>query len=283
MVAKDPTVGTIIDKIMAELRAMPSPSLPADSFYKIGQISGSWTIGFNANLVCDGTLLARHIAADQITATHVGANQIITQSANIGAAVITEAQIATAAITSVKIATAAITEAKLGSLSVTNAKIGNSAVTNAKIANLAVDNAKIADLHAAKITAGTITTDKLIGAAVTTSGSSFTASQKPPDYGTATVGSVTFTTIGGPVVVLARLKSITSETYATCTARLVIDGGVLISETQEIADDYDGEFMAVYRHTPAAGSHTWQLQLISTSSNDMYATNAGLVVMELKR
>jgi hypothetical protein len=148
-------------------------------------------------------------------------------------------------------------------------------------------------LSAAKITAGTITTDRLIGAAVTTSGSSYTASQKPPDFDTATVCSVTFTTIGGPVIVVGRMKVDTPDSWAICTSRLVIDGSNIISESCRLAEEWtdggttypavDGHLNVVYRHTPSAGSHTWQLTLTSSSTGDIYAKNAGLVVMELKR
>lgn len=60
-----------------------------------------------------------------------------------------------------KIADAAIDSAKIADLAVDTAKIQDAAITTAKIANLAVTDAKINDLHGDKITAGTITSDKI--------------------------------------------------------------------------------------------------------------------------
>ena len=41
------------------------------------------TVTISRNLVVDGTILGRSIAADQITAGHIGTNEIIAHSANI--------------------------------------------------------------------------------------------------------------------------------------------------------------------------------------------------------
>jgi phage minor structural protein len=102
-------------------------------------------------------------------------------SAKIANLAVGNAAIANLAVTGAKIANltvdtgqlkdAAITSAKIGSLAVGTAAIQDSAITNAKIANLAVGNAaiqdlavtnaKINDLHGSKITASSITTEKL--------------------------------------------------------------------------------------------------------------------------
>jgi hypothetical protein len=150
-------------------------------------------------------------------------------------------------------------------------------------------------LNADRIEAGTITTDRLIGAAVTTSGSAFAASVKAPDEDTAIVCQVTFTTIGGPVIIIAHSTVTTPESYAIgsmdirmdYTTPLVEETGLRPMDEYEISGTtYSAvkeRVTFVYRHVPSAGSHTWKLRLHSGSTADIYAKNSGLVVMELKR
>jgi uncharacterized protein YjbI with pentapeptide repeats len=149
----------------------------------VGMVDGVSTVGMDANLVVDGTILGRsihadaivsshiaadqvlashiaadqveaqHIAADQIDATHlttgcvtadeVSTNTIITNAANIDSAVIKSVHIDDAQILTTHIDDAQITTAKIKGLNVTTGRIADAAINEAKILNLAVTEAKI--------------------------------------------------------------------------------------------------------------------------------------------
>lgn len=90
-------------------------------------------------------------------------------TANIQNAAIGEAQIANAAVTRAKIADLAVGTAKIDDLAVTTAKIAQAAITNAKIANAAIDTAKIAlgAITAALIENGAIGTAQIADGSIT--------------------------------------------------------------------------------------------------------------------
>ena len=131
----------------------------ADAFIKNGTITNA-KIG-------DAAVDSAKIANATIVGADI-ANATI-QGANIGSATIQGANIATATITSANIADAAITTAKIQDLSVTSGKFGDAVITNAKIANAAISSAKIQDLAvtSSKFANAVITTAKIADAAIT--------------------------------------------------------------------------------------------------------------------
>lgn len=98
-------------------------------------------------------------------------------TAKIGNAQITTAKIANAQITQALIASAAVGTAQIQDAAITTAKIGTAQVGTAQIADASITDAKIANLNASKITAGSITTDKIqVGAATANTSTSYTPS-----------------------------------------------------------------------------------------------------------
>ncbi|UYL93707.1 tail fiber protein [Parageobacillus phage vB_PtoS_NIIg3.2] len=177
----------------------------------------------NAQHIADLAVTAQKLASGAVDNTKLdrtSPNRIVIDSADIKDAAITSAKVATAAIGTAAIQNGAITNAKIANLAVDTAQIADGAITNAKIANLAVDDAKIASLHGSKITASSITADKLnVG----------TLSAISADLGTVTAGEMTGVVIKtstsadieGIVLSGTQLKS-NSATYGS---NLTIDNG----------------------------------------------------------
>ncbi|MDQ0414240.1 phage tail spike protein [Mesobacillus stamsii] len=113
----------------------------------------------NADKLADLAVTAGKLADSSVTAAKIA--NLAVGNAAIANAAITNAKIANLAVGTAQIQDLAITTAKIGNLAVDNAKIADLSVTNAKIADLAVTNAKIDSLDGNKITAYTITADKL--------------------------------------------------------------------------------------------------------------------------
>jgi hypothetical protein len=172
-----------------------------------------FTTSTSTNLYWDDVSVGR-----QITASFLAANSIAVGTAAIQNAAIVNAMIANLAVDSAKIAALAVTNAKIGLLAVDTAQINALAVTTAKIALLAVTNAQIANatigtaqintLNASVITAGTITTDRLINNAVTD-----ITSTSPAD-GTQTIGH----TYAGPATSEYQVFATASYTNTTGAA-----------------------------------------------------------------
>lgn len=101
-----------------------------------------------------------------------GKKLIINSDTEIGNAVIKTGHIEDLSVNTAKIANGSITNAKLGNasvdtaqiadLSVTTAKIAVAAVTTTQIANASITDAKIVELNANKITAGTLSVERLV-------------------------------------------------------------------------------------------------------------------------
>ena len=106
-----------------------------------GNVNGVPTVGINGNVVVDGTILARHIAADSITAAQIQANAITTSELNAGA------------VTADKIQANAVTADKIVANSITSAKIATDAVTADKI--------NVTSLEAVSGTMGSLTTGRI--------------------------------------------------------------------------------------------------------------------------
>ena len=101
------------------------------------------------------------IADAAITNAKIGALEV--GNSRIANAAISTAKIQDAAVTNAEIADATITNAKIGALEVGNSRIANAAISTAKIQDLAVTDAEINDLNAGKITAGSMSAERIYG------------------------------------------------------------------------------------------------------------------------
>jgi len=101
------------------------------------------------------------IADAAITNAKIGALEV--GNSRIANAAISTAKIQDAAVTNAEIADASITNAKIGALEVGNSRIANAAISTAKIQDLAVTDAEINDLNAGKITAGSMSAERIYG------------------------------------------------------------------------------------------------------------------------
>jgi hypothetical protein len=116
------------------LFAMPDGSGTPRQVLIVGNVGGVPALGLDGNMLVDGTIIARSLAAGTITA----------ESGVIADAAIAAAKIANAAVTSAKIADAAIISAKIANAAITSAKIEDAAITSAKIGNAEVDTLHLA-------------------------------------------------------------------------------------------------------------------------------------------
>lgn len=90
------------------------------------------------------------------------ANETITNS-KIGMLQVGNSRIMEAAISTAKIQDLAVTWAQIGNLAVGNSKIMNASISTAKIQDLAVTDAEVANLNAGKITAGSMSAERIYG------------------------------------------------------------------------------------------------------------------------
>ena len=97
----------------------------------------------------------------KITASTIIDDAVI-KTANIQDLAVSGAKIANAAISNAKLANASVDTANIKDLSVTSAKIQKAAIGTTQIADGSITNAKIVDLTANKITAGTLSVERLI-------------------------------------------------------------------------------------------------------------------------
>jgi len=74
----EPNDGEIVSEfgVMADSFFVAKPGYENRVPFVVGTVDGVDTVAINGNLVVDGTILGRSIAADQITAGHIGANEI---------------------------------------------------------------------------------------------------------------------------------------------------------------------------------------------------------------
>jgi phage minor structural protein len=113
----------------------------------------------NAQLLADLAVTAEKLANGAVTSAKI-ANAAVGNAA-IQNAAITNAKIANLAVGTAQIQDAAIDTAKIADAAIDTAKIADAAITTAKIGNAQITSAKILDVHGSKITAGTISADKL--------------------------------------------------------------------------------------------------------------------------
>lgn len=224
----------------------------------------------SSNVTGLGALATQNTVSATTQVTGLGGFSFISTitSANIGtyiqSAAIGTAYISNAAITNALIANGAITSAKIGDAEITTAKIGNAQITNAKIGTAAVDTLTIA------------------GQAVTVPNSAFTGG----DYRNTVnatwqdAQTVTITTSGSRVFVASAglpLNGDSSEGGFGARFRLVRDSTELMQ----------GGASMSYSDTPAAGSYTYKLQVISDGTGTVYVyagvSNRSLFTIETKR
>jgi hypothetical protein len=244
-----------------------------------------------ADLIVDGSIVATKLAAGAIA---VGSAAIangaisnamlgtaIVDTANIADASIVNGKIANLAVDSAKIAAAAITTAKIGDLQVTGAKIANATIVDANIGSLNASKIIAGTMDAARITAGTITTDRIQVGAATAS-----AAQGDEFEGvTISAGSETFTTsaytiipsfvcTGAAVTAMATVSgaialSNTNVASVNVVAHILRDGATILETSfarvgvYPVAAGRQAGFCipVLWRGTPAAGAHSFQVQL----------------------
>ena len=97
----------------------------------------------------------------KITANTIIDDAVI-KTANIQDLAVSGAKIANASISNAKLANASVDTANIKDLSVTSAKIQKAAIGTTQIADGSITNAKIVDLTANKITAGTLSVERLV-------------------------------------------------------------------------------------------------------------------------
>ena len=198
---------------------------------------------------------AAKIAANTITAAEIAANTIT--ATQILAGTITTTEIAAGTILAADIAAGTITAAKMSALTITASVIAADAIETAKINGLAVTTAKIAN-DATSIPNSTYTE----------------ASINIPTGGPGTettIQSTTFTSTGGPVLVIA------SAVIATGTsARVVLkikDGSTTILTTPATNSNTIEHVSMTIEDTPGSGSVTYNFtaQEISSGSTTCQA------------
>lgn len=132
-------------------------------------------------------------------------------------------------------------------------------------------------LSAANIEAESISTDKLVaGSVVTEKLESDAVTKTEAATGTSSPITVSMTTTGMPVLVIAKVNAALSA-QGTVSASLSIDGGSPLdtaAQSLQAAGSVTLPLMA--KHTPSAGSHTWSL-----ACGDLLS--GSISVTELKR
>lgn len=133
----------------------------------VGTVAGVSTVGINGNLIVDGTILARHIAANQISAIAIQANAISAekiesnaiQARHLSVDSVTAEAMQANSIGAGEIQSSAILARHITASSISAAAIQTDAVTAEKIQSNAI--------QARHITANTITADKFAAGAIT--------------------------------------------------------------------------------------------------------------------
>lgn len=97
-----------------------------------------------ADQIAAGAIQTEKIAANAITGGLIAASGVITSAAQIDDAIITNAKIQNGAITTAKIGDAQITGAKIANATIASANIADAAITTAKIGDAQVDTLQIA-------------------------------------------------------------------------------------------------------------------------------------------
>lgn len=234
--------------------------------------------------IAAGSIVADKIAAGAITATKIGTDQVTANK--IAASSIITSKIATGAVTAAKISVSELSaiSADLGTILVDTANIANGAIENAKIANAAITNAKINDLNASKITAGTISADRFIGAGISqvarSGGSSVT-------IGTGSTFTATLTgcTSGSIIYAIASGSMLSRLNSSLGKLTLAITGGTsMVSFTNNMSTSAWGSTSAVVA-VPSNSSSTVTasatFERSSAADGPNYLLNYGIILVEV--
>lgn len=218
-----------------------------------------------------------------VVGTVDGVSRVSMSSAFIQDAAIVTAKIADANITTAKIADANITTAKINDAAITTAKIADAQITTAKIGTLQVTSATIADL--------TVGTTKITGNAVTNSVGASTTTDPGINNTWKTVVSVTITTDGGPVHIVAMLAWYCAMTNGSGFGQMrLLRGGTTVVAIYDVAyfnndTTTAGTAGCQFNETPSAGTYTYYLQAYNEAAGNgtMVLKRASILALELKK
>lgn len=251
-----------------------------DAIIVTGQINGSPAAGVNGDMIVDGTILARCIAADQFV---VGDNVAMGENATIEWAQVDNAPNATH-LDEDGIYTGTLTadQVEATNFVAESANIGSAAVETLKIAGEAVTVAVAASSH----------TD------ISTSSSSFV------DSGLQVTISVPADVSDMPILLMATARGYSGGAPLYTVVRVVRNNGTVIGAAEyqisylEVTgqytpdgynyyDIYDGwrePLSLILRDIPGvAGDYTYKLQYKKSGTGSAHLTSRGLVAMGVKR
>lgn len=170
----------------------------------------------------------------QITAATTIDDAVI-YTAHIAEAAITTAKIEDLAVTSAKIAALAVDTAKIADAAITTAKIDKAAITTTQIADGSITDAKIVELTANKITAGTLSVERLeirgsqtsIVYAINSLGGLQSASVDTIDGGVLTEKSITADKIVAKAITAAQIAAKTITANEIIANAITADSGII--------------------------------------------------------
>ena len=169
LVQLDGTASGSVFTVVADKFIVAHPSSPATTIaaFVIGLVNGVSTIGINGNLLVDGSILARTIAAGAITTNKLAAGAVTANE--IAAGAITAVQLAADSVTATQIAAGAVTATELAAGAVTAGKIAAGSITAAELAADSVTASQIAAgaVTATELAAGAVTAGKIAAGSVT--------------------------------------------------------------------------------------------------------------------
>ena len=101
---------------------------------------------------------------------------------------------------------------------------------------------------------------------------------------TTTIATITVTTTGGPVLLLGSttLFGVATQTPAG-TISVYRDGVSLQAMTYNCSVTNFQAFPFIYYEVPAAGSHTYRIDVNPSNSTAVHYTSTSLTILELKR
>jgi len=283
-------------KLVAD--AVTSVKIAAGAIIEAKLADNAVTAGkINALAVTTGKLDALAVTTEKLAATAV-------TTAKIAAGAVTATEIATGAITAIKIAAGAVEADKIVANAVTADKIAANAVTAGKIlaGEIGTDHLAANAVTASKIAADQIQTGHLIANAVTTAkindlnvttpkiadnaatdkGSNFTSGSISVGQSEVTIQSLSFT------VVSNILLQFSCAAYATGglgnpTYRVYRDSTLIYSATT--GPPISGGILVSFNisDSPSAGTYTYSIRSINSSTLDTSISNRSLYIQELKK
>ena len=231
-----------------------------------GQITGTQ--------ISDNAITAPKILADTITGNKIVANTITGGLLSTSGIITSTAQINDGLIENAKIANGAISRLK----------VQDGEIIRAKIADAAIDDAKIANLNASKITAGTISADRFIGAGISQVARSGGSSVS---IGTGSTFTATLTgcTSGSIIYAIASGSMRSGLNSSLGKLTLAITGGTsMVSFTNNMSTGAWGSTSAVVAvssnsSSTVTASATFERSSITTGPS--YDLNYGIILVEV--